>query len=130
MMIMSATGGQPAGELFQTPLDGDESWLIGQYYRGTDIKLLQFRRPLSSPEDGSPMDRIYNLEDMMPFILERLHQVIDVVNSALGSNIPNEDIPPMIADWNAFIASRDSLLQTDSPFMIRNVELLSSQRGW
>ena len=35
-----------------------------------------------------------------------------------------------ISKYGSFVNIRDSLLETDSPYMITNAELLRAQRGW
>ena len=130
MSMMIDIGKGPVGEIYQTPADQETSWLIGQFYNGTEVKMLQCRKPLSSPEDGSPMDRICDLEDGHLFNAQQILKIMQFIQGEHGTNLGIGDLQSEISKWQSFIGSRASLLTTSSPYVITNAELLRSQRGW
>lgn len=132
MGLMIDMGTQkPVGELYQTPCDGrNVCWLIGHFYDGTSVKLIRFQKPIEYPEPDSPMDRIYDLEDDHLFNAKKIKAIMDFILGEHGADLGIGEVQANIAKWEAFIAGRDALLETDSPYMVTNYELLQRDRGW
>lgn len=108
----------------------EESWLIGQFYNGTEVKMLQFRKPLTAPEKNSPMGRIYNLEDSHLINSQVILNICQFIFGKYGVDLGISQMSQEISKYGSFVNIRDSLLETDSPYMITNAELLRAQRGW
>ena len=131
MGLMLDMGVKPVGELYQTPCDGrDVCWLIGHFYNGTSVKLIRFKKPLTAPEPDSPMDRIYDLEDDHLQNAKWILSIMQFINGAYNRDLGISAVQSNISKWESFIAMRDSLLATDSPYMVTNYELLQRDRGW
>lgn len=131
MGLMLDMGVKPVGELYQTPCDGRKvCWLYGHFYNGTSVKLIRFQKPIAYPEPDSPMDRIYDLEDDHLFNAKKILKIMQFILSAHGTDLGIGEVEANIAKWEAFIAGRDALLATDSPYMVTNYELLQRDRGW
>ena len=76
---MMGLGNEPVGECYYIPPDiSGVSWLVGHYYSGGEVKLIQFRPTVESPEDGSPIKRIENLEDWMQYSYKLFEQIKDM----------------------------------------------------
>lgn len=131
MGLMLDMGTKPVGEIYQTPCDGrNVCWLIGHFYDGTEVKLIRFKQPLTAPEQDSPMDRIYDLEDDHLQDAKWIKKIMEFILGAHATDLGIGEVAANIAKWEAFIAGRDALLETDSPYMVTNYELLQRDRGW
>lgn len=131
MSLMLDMGDKPVGELYQTPCDDrNVCWLIGHFYNGTSVKLIRFQKPLTAPEPDSPMDRIYDLEDDHLQNAIWIKRIMDFILGAHATDLGVGEVAANIAKWQAFIGGRDALLETDSPYMVTNYELLQRDRGW
>ena len=131
MAFISSMGSQPVGEVYLTPPDdAGVSWLMGQYYTGSQVKLLKFQKPVESPEDGSPIFRINTLEDDHVLLTEAVLTIMRYIKSAHSADLGISGLESHLSEKKAFIATRDELNTTDSPFMVTNVELLQKDRGW
>ena len=131
MSFLIEMGKDPVGEAFITPPDGrGVCWLMGQFYDGTQVKLIRFKQPLESPEKGSPMDRMYELEDDHLQNAKWIKSIMEFIKGAHMADLGISAVAANISKWEAFIASRDELLTTDSPYMVTNYEMLQRDRGW
>lgn len=137
-MYMMGLGGKPIGECYLSPPGApekgapNEAWLIGHYYSGGNVKLLKFKEPLETPEEGSPMDRIIKSEDRDLFILNKMKEIVDFIKDTLGTDLDApKNIQKEITKLEEFIATRDELLKCeDAKYLASNMELLSATRGW
>lgn len=132
MGLMLEKGAKPVGEIYQTPPkeDSDICWMIAHFYSGDEVKLIRFKKPLEAPEPDSPMDRIYDLEDSCLQQDRWIKSIMEFIKGVHGTDLGIAAVDADIAKWEAFIAMRDSLLVTDSPYMVTNFELLQKDRGW
>ena len=98
-MYMMGLGGSPVGECYLSPPDKNgEAWLIGHYYNGGNIKLLNFKPPVEAPEDGSPIKRIEDSEDWHEYAYVLFDQIKELIKELKNYFHDTES-------WNASILS-------------------------
>ena len=79
-MYMMGLGSKVVGECYLSPPDQNgEAWLIGHYYNGGEIKLINFKPPVSAPEDGSPIKRIEDCEDWHEYAYKLFDQIKEIL---------------------------------------------------
>ena len=126
-MYIMGLGGKPVGECYFSPPDKDgTAWLIGQYYSGSNVKLLMFREPTTSPEEGSPEKRLRDLEDDVYYLKKYAESYIRSLCNLTGDEYKS---------FNEFKASAGSPpehvdVSTEAQYLICSQDLYSAQRGW
>ena len=132
-MYMSTLGNKPVGECYLIPPDDNGiAWLVAHYYDGSNVKLIRFRKPESSPTGNSPMQRMYDLEDNQLKLAKVLVKAKSIIMALTGFDIDSGgDLPAVISDITAIKGARDGLNDCgDAEYLVTNVEQLLNQRGW
>lgn len=131
MSFIGSLGSFPVGELYYSPPNKEgDSWLMGQYYAGGSVKLIKFQKPKESPEEGSPLHRIETLEDDHLYNAKILFDIVKFIKGAHGPDFGEDELKAHIAAKEAFIATRTEFYNTESPYLVANVELMQKDRGW
>ena len=132
-MYMMTQGEKHTGECYVIPTDDNGvAWLVAHYYDGSNVKLIRFRKPESSPTGNSPMQRMYDLEDNQLKLAKVLVKVKGIIKALTGFDVDSGgDLPAVISDLTAIKGARDGLNDCgDAEYLVTNVEQLLNQRGW
>jgi hypothetical protein len=130
MAYVMNMGSKPIGELYLTPIPGEEAesddfYLMAHFYSGGDVRLIKFKKPLESPEEGSPEDRIRKLEQRVYYLSQYTEYWVKTFCGAHG--IPFQDIQAMVGTFPAYPEYIEE--ETDLDYLVQNYELYLGKRG-
>lgn len=130
-MYIMGLGKQPIGECYITPPEyspiskSKESFLIGHYYTGENIKLIKFREPTTIPSEGSLEKRIRNIENWQYCMTKYIENYI--------KQICNNNSEIEFKSFDEFKSSitppQYSNNKSDMNFLLTNIETYLPERG-
>ena len=115
---------KPVGECYILPPEEganglQETFLVAQYYNGTNVKLLKFKQPSQTVEYGSILYRIKKLEDYQLETFNILKKLVTLAGDVDTTNT----ITDYIDELSDFISKRDNFVKNSSDFVIDSIEI-------